>query len=155
MSERRGIERALANVFERAHGREPTDEEIQEGLGDVLEGIRKGPPPDKEMPRPSHFAQIQVGDVVQVDPEKHSRADGWGGCFGVVRQILPSRVAVIAVPWVRGPGIRLTALPVIIELEALYKIGRAAWTKWDEYKPPDTALAAVTSRAREMMRDGQ
>ncbi len=46
MSERRGIERALSNLFERTHGREPTDDELQEGVALLCEGIRNGPGPD-------------------------------------------------------------------------------------------------------------
>ena len=46
MSERRGVERALSNLFERKHGREPTDDKMQTGLVMVLEsilGIEQGP----------------------------------------------------------------------------------------------------------------
>ncbi len=44
MSERRGVERALSNIFERAYGREPTNDEMQTGLAMMLEGIAQGPP---------------------------------------------------------------------------------------------------------------
>lgn len=54
MCERKGVERALSNIFERTHGRQPTDDELkdyldshpgyvwQEGL--AQEGLAKGPP---------------------------------------------------------------------------------------------------------------